>query len=80
MSQENWLGQVDRAQPVRHSYPLPRAEVRLVSHLARIERPAASARSGETDNLREARGILYSALLGGLLWVLIGLASWLIAR
>jgi hypothetical protein len=80
MSQEIRLDYVDRAHPVRHTYPLPRVQVRLVSRVARIDHPAAPARASDTDNLREARGVLYSALLGGVLWVLIGLASWLIAR
>jgi len=65
MSQENRLSRIERGQPVRHTFP-------------RIEHPAAPV--DETDNLRASRGVVYSALLGGGLWLLIGFIIWFIAR
>ena len=78
MSQENRLSRIERGQPVRHTFPLPRIQVRLTYRLARIEHPAAPV--DETDNLRASRGVVYSALLGGGLWLLIGFIIWFIAR
>jgi hypothetical protein len=80
MSQEIRLDRIDRSHPVRHTYPLPRVQVRLTSRLGRVEHSSAPAPVNETDNLREARGVIYSALLGGGVWMLIGLITWLIAR
>jgi hypothetical protein len=80
MSQETRLTRVERVHPVRHTFALPRTQVRLTSRLARIEHPATPAPAGETDNLREARGVVHSALLGAGLWLLIGLIIWFIAR
>lgn len=80
MSQEIRLDRIDRGHPVRHTYPLPRVQIRLTSRLARVEHSVAPAPAGERDNLREARGVIYSALLGGGVWLLIGIITWLIAR
>jgi len=74
MSREARLSGVDRGRVLPEALPAPRVRVRMPS------RARAHLRPEQTDNLREARGILYSAVLGGVLWVLIGLIALFIVR
>ena len=80
MAREVRLSGVDRGRVMPDAFPSPRVRFHVPSR-ARVEQTVAQpAPSRENDNLREARGILYSAMLGGGLWVLIGFIAWFIAR
>jgi hypothetical protein len=84
MSRDVRLSGIDHGYLPPDAFPPPRVRMRIsVPRQPSLEEHAASVpttSAGDVDNLREARGIVYSALLGGGLWILIGLLAWFIAR
>jgi hypothetical protein len=70
MTRDVRLSGIDRGRVLPDTHASPRVRVRMPPHI----------RAGHTDNLHEARGILYSALIGGALWLSIGLIALFIAR
>jgi len=84
MSRDVRFSGIDRGYVLPDVFPPSRVRMRIsVPRQPSGEEHIASAPTtsgGDIDNLREARGILYSALIGGGLWISIGLIALFIAR
>jgi len=81
MARELRLNHGERRQAILNAFPTPRVRVHVSPYATPApQRGAQTTRPDEDDDLLSARGILYSAMLGIGVWVLIGFIVWFIVR